>query len=408
MRREFFCLLAVLVVPSLVQAQDKRVLIIGIDGAGGNYLQAAATPNLDALAAAGGISYQFLNESGLVPHPPEPYGASGVNWSTILTGASATSHQVADNSFAGNNFAGYPSFFRYVKQQNPSLFTASIAHWTPINTFIVDDQDVDLKLSNLSDSGVKNVAVNLLATGDPHAVFLHFDDVDAAGHTYSWGSSQYYASLQIVDTLIGEVMTALNGRPGVVLGTEDWLILVTADHGGGLGSFSHVASQGPANWHVPLIASGPSVVDGIVFSQGTLRDVAATALWHLGIDPFGTTVEGTVVGIPFGAPNGIAGDINQDGIVAGDGTGDAATDDVTAFVEGWLSAGHTSVYQAYTHGDLNLDRVTNLRDWAIFNQLSPAMARAVMNSLMQVPEPSLATSAFISVLILSGWRGARI
>jgi hypothetical protein len=78
-----------------------------------------------------------------------------------------------------------------------------------------------------------------------------------------------------------------------------------ADHGGVPGSFIHVASQGPSNWEVPFIISGPNVSDGALLEQGTLRDIATTALWHLGIDPSATTVEGNVVGITVPEPSAI-------------------------------------------------------------------------------------------------------
>lgn len=365
-------------------AASQRVLIIGMDGTGGRYLRDADTPNIDALIAKGAVNYQYLNEAALTPNPPEGYGASGVNWSTITTGVSAPKHGVVDNSFSGSHFDQYPHFFKYLKQRDPTLFTASIVDWGPINEQIVPDQYADLKIQNVSDPAVRDAAVNLLQTGDPDAIFLHFDQVDEAGHSIGWGSAPYYTAIQNVDGLVGNIMAALNARPGVASGSENWLVLLTADHGGE--GTSHFASQGLINWEVPFVISGKSVPAGTTLPQGTLRDVATTALWHMGVDPFGTQVEGRVRALPFGPPNGIAGDVNQDGVVAGNGTGPAATDDVTAFVEGWLTSGYTSVPEAFKHGDLNLDRVTDLRDWIILNRLDPAMGHAAQ-ALLAIPEP---------------------
>ena len=395
---------------------DKRVLMIGIDGAGGSYTQTATTPNLDALAANGAVRYDFYNEGALVASPPEAYGASGVNWSTINTGASAASHGVSDNGFGGNNLENVPHWFKHIKDHDPTLFTASIVNWEPINTSILPDQYADLEIGYSTglplpqeDTLVKNDVVNLLSTGDPDAIFVHFDQVDSAGHSFSWGSAQYFAAIQVVDGLVGEIMTALNNRPGVISGTEDWLVLVSADHGGAQGSFGHVASQGTINWEVPMIVSGPSVTNGSSLEQGTLRDMATTALWHLGVDPFGTTVEGNVIGIPFGAPNGIEGDVNQDGVVSGNGTGPAASDDVTAFVEGWMTSGHASVVSAYMNGDLNLDKTTDLADWIILNRLDPAMALAAFNAIHgnTVPEPTSLILASFAFLLTANWRVRR-
>ena len=84
---------------------DHRVLIVGINGAGGSYLQNANTPSINALINNGTVRYDFYNEGALVENPPSGYGHSGVNWSTIVTGASAAHHGVVDNSFSGSRFA---------------------------------------------------------------------------------------------------------------------------------------------------------------------------------------------------------------------------------------------------------------------------------------------------------------
>lgn len=381
-------------------AASNRVLVIGIDGAGGRYVQAASTPRLDALAAAGTARYDFYNEGGLVANPPGPYGASGVNWSTILTGASAAHHGVADNSFAGSRFDQYPHFFQHAKTADPSLVTVSLANWTPINTFITPDPFADVEIGYdvgslaQQDVALTADAVSVLTTGDPDALFLHFDQVDGAGHSFSWGSPQHTAAIEAVDGLVGQVLDALAGRPGVTSGAEDWLVLVTADHGATPGAFGHDATQGPANWEVPFIASGASVVPGAPLQRGTLRDVAATALWHLGVDPFLAGLDGTVRGLTVTPPSGVVGDFNGDGLFAGSGAGPASTDDVTAFLANWRATGAGGVADRYARGDINLDGLTDLADWALVNRLDPAIGRAIARGLAGVPEPA-------SVLLLA-------
>jgi hypothetical protein len=376
-------------IPVALAGADNRVLVIGIDGAGGSFLRDANTPYLDALAAQGGVSYNFLNEGALVPNPPPGFGASGVNWSTITTGVSAADHGVTDNSFAGSRFGEWPHFYKYVKDHNPALYTASIVNWAPINQQILANQYANLEQQFSSDTSVRNATANLLTGGNPHAIFVHFDQVDAAGHTYGWDSPQYFAAISNVDSLIGGpagILPALNARPGVVSGAENWLVIVSADHGGqGTG---HDASQGLINWEVPFVVSGPSVPNGIALPQGTLRDVVPTALWHLGIDPFALNLDGTVRGLAIGPPNGIVADLNQDGMVSGNGTGPAATDDVTVFVSGWLTTGGGSIAQRYARGDLNFDGITDIADWAILNRENSSLGAAAFARLAKVPEPA--------------------
>lgn len=385
--------------PVLMVAADNRVLVIGIDGAGGSFLRNADTPHINALAALGGVAYNFLNEGALVPNPPSGYGASGVNWSTIVTGASAAHHGVVDNSFSGSHYDQFPHFFKYIKDQDPTKYTASIVNWAPINEQIVANQYANLEQQFPgSDPATRTAVANLLTTGDPHAVFVHFDQVDGAGHSSGWGSATYYNAIANVDTLIGGpggILPALAARPGVIAGTENWLVIITADHGGqGTG---HHAGQGLINWEVPFVVSGPSVADGVQLGQGTLRDVVPTALWHLGIDPFALGLDGTVRGLVVSPPNGIVGDINQDGLVSGNGQGPAASDDVTAFVAGWMATGSGSVAERYARGDLNFDGITDIADWGILNSTSPAMGAAAFARLTGIPEPSTAWLLLIAV-----------
>ncbi|QDT67817.1 phosphoglyceromutase [Planctomycetes bacterium MalM25] len=384
---------------------SKHVLMIGIDGAGGRYVQRANTPHLDALAAAGTARYDFYNEGGLVPNPPNPYGASGVNWSTILTGASAANHGVSDNSFAGADFESHPHFFKHVKEFDPDISTVSLVNWTPINTFITPDEyanvEIGFDFGSIvdQDNEVKNQTNLFLTLSDPDVMFLHFDQVDSFGHGNSWGSPQHLAAIERVDGLIGEIVTTLNGRPGVVSGDEDWLVLITADHGAAEGAFNHTADQGPANWEVPFIAAGPSVTPGAPMQPGTLRDLASTALWHLGIDPFLAGLDGTVRGLTVEPPTGVVGDLNGDGVLLGDGTGPAAADDVTTFLDNWLATGSGGVADRYARGDLNFDGRTDLSDWALFNRLDPSMGQAVLARLQGVPEPSACLLLSIAALL---------
>ncbi|WP_197531549.1 alkaline phosphatase family protein [Posidoniimonas corsicana] len=413
MRSAIYASLVVLAGAACSLGATNKVLVIGVDGAGGQYITQADTPAMDALASLGGVRYDFLNEGALVDNPPAPYGASGVNWSTILTGVSATHHGVSDNSFAGSDFESYPHFFQHAKQADASLYTASLVNWTPINTFISPDAYADLEFGYDSgpidhqDIAVRNDAVALIQNGDPDAVFLHFDQVDSAGHSHSWGSEAHLAAIEVVDGLIGDVMATVSARPGVVNGEEDWLVIVTADHGAAPGSFAHTADQGLPNWEVPFIVSGPSVADGVSLGQGTLRDVAATALWHLGVDPFEAGLDGTVRGLEVPPPNGVLGDVNQDGVVAGDGAGPAATDDVTAFLDNWLVRGGGGVADRYSRGDLNFDGLTDLSDWAVLNRLDPAMGAAVAHGLAGVGVPEHAAATLLLLLAAASPRRAR-
>ena len=104
--------------------------------------------------------------------------------------------------------------------------------------------------------------------------------------------------------------------------------------------------------------------------------------------------------------NGIEGDVNQDGIVSGDGTGLAAADDVAAFVAGWLSADHGTAYAQYTNGDLNLDGITDLDDWLILKRNHPAISTLSLGAVLanRVPEFSSITGLLLALGFAPSFR----
>ncbi|NED81330.1 nucleotide pyrophosphatase, partial [Streptomyces sp. SID11233] len=113
--------------------------------------------------------------------------------------------------------------------------------------------------------------------------FVHLDNVDHAGHSYGAASNQYLQALATVDAQLGQLLDAVRGRSSYA--REDWLVLVTTDHG-------HTDAGGHGGNTLPerqtfLVASGGGLPAGSVRYDVRMPDVAVTALAHLGvpIDP---------------------------------------------------------------------------------------------------------------------------
>ena len=202
----------------------RKVLIIGIDGCRGDAMRAANAPNIHGLLAHSIYSFDALTQAPTL---------SGPGWSSMLTGVWGNKHGVTDNSFAGNNFMQYPMVFKRLKQVNPLLHTISICSWDPINNNLITDADVKIN-TNENDMATKDSAVGRLKNDNPDVMFLHFDDVDHAGHQFGFDTtvSEYMQAISEVDGYVGEVLQALNNRPNVA--KEDWLIIVSTDHGGNI------------------------------------------------------------------------------------------------------------------------------------------------------------------------------
>jgi len=205
---------------TLLSAQTKKVLFIGIDGCRSDVMMSANTPNLQGLLPTAVYSLDALT---LAPT------WSGNGWSTMLSGVYHNKHNVQDNNFTAPNFANYPDFLTRIESYNPNLRTISLAHWAPVNNKII--QNADVKTNFSTDLAVKNAAVNALQNDNPDVLFVDFDDVDHAGHSYGFSSSvsQYVNSIQLTDTYVGEILTAMKNRSNY--SNEDWLVVVTTDHG---------------------------------------------------------------------------------------------------------------------------------------------------------------------------------
>ncbi|MHC4822400.1 MAG: GDSL-type esterase/lipase family protein [Planctomycetota bacterium] len=251
-----------------------KVLQIGIDGLRPDCLQAASTPHLDLLAQRGALT--------LVARTT-PITSSGPAWTTILTGARTQLHEVIDNSFDGrdSDANATPTWLERLETQRPGAYTAAISQWAPIHEFLTSGH-VDFSMGTDDARTVTQAAVDKLTdqTIDLTAMFLHYDNVDHAGHEFGYGPDipEYLRAIEAVDHEIGKVLVALQSRKTLLF--EDWLILVGTDHGGiGTGHGEDV----PECRTVFLLASGSSTEGHAWRETPDTVDFATLALRHLGL-----------------------------------------------------------------------------------------------------------------------------
>ena len=239
------------------QTYGQRVLIIGIDGCRADVAEIASTPFLDEFKANGLYSPDALNDDITI---------SGPGWSAILCGVWSDKHLVTNNNFANNNYAQYPSVFQRIENFDSNLNTVSICHWSPINNSIVM-ADADITTNVNSDLNVALEAISHLENNDPHVIFLHFDDIDHAGHANGFAADipEYVAAIEDVDVHIGAIKKALELRPNYA--SENWVVLITSDHGGL--NFGH-GGNSIEEENVMFIVSGDDITQEVVTKDSTL------------------------------------------------------------------------------------------------------------------------------------------
>ncbi|AKU19185.1 nucleotide pyrophosphatase [Luteipulveratus mongoliensis] len=210
-----------------VSATTEHVVVLGIDGLLFDKIAPAAAPNLDALIATG-----YRSKTTLYAPPLSPT-LSGPGWATNLTGVWPDKHKVLDNTWPSSNLAQYPDFLTRLEQFNSSLSTYAAVTWAPLLDGSAGPAPitsaVDTRYVSTGDADTAANAVSRLRGQGPNATFLHFDDVDHAGHTCGAAGACYQKAIEDTDVRIGQVVAAVKAR--ATYPTEKWTFIVTADHG---------------------------------------------------------------------------------------------------------------------------------------------------------------------------------
>jgi arylsulfatase A-like enzyme len=140
-----------------------------------------------------------------------------------------------------------------------------------------------------TDEEVTDAVIRLVAESKLDVLFLHFDEVDRAGHRhgYSPDVQEYVEAIERIDGYVGNIVGALAARPSY--SGEDWLVMLTTDHGGSAtkGPEDRKYRHGddiPEHRTVFLILSGQSAVKGPMRSVPHSVDVPPTVLAHLGVE----------------------------------------------------------------------------------------------------------------------------
>lgn len=283
------CLALLCTLATWVHAAPK-VLLVGMDGAQYEKMQALQLPNLARLNVTRAYTGGVNGTSSAQPT------VSGPGWSTILTGVWMNKHQVTSNS-SGLANPQYPSLFKRIRDARPNAYIASVTDWAAINQqfFTNDVAGNNFNASGWTDAAVADKVVELLKTTPADFIFLHFDDPDHAGHDSGFGTA-YNDALRNTDARLGRLLDTVQQRQAQT--GDDWLVLVTTDHGreAPLG-YNHgsqttsektifIASNKPMNAEfTQFVSSVPNQDFGGLYGYAPQTWIAPTVLRHLGIEP---------------------------------------------------------------------------------------------------------------------------
>lgn len=322
-----------------------KLLYIGIDGVRPDAMEVAYTPNLTKLRTEGAYAADAQCED---------LTFSGPNWSTILHGVHRDRHNVTTNDYRGAKIEQFPDLFARLEALNPELNTARLVTWDAIEKFQPTGADLKVYIDYtengdelVTDAAAallkgthENQPVNSAGSRDIDAIFLYLGDVDVAGHAHGFDPSRrlYLDAIVRADAQVGRVLEAMRSRE--TFGSEDWLVIVTSDHGGSIDG-QHAGGT-PEKRTIPFIvwSSAGSVTPHRIFPNPKNVDGVRTALTHMGVPPDQMAdLDGNATGlVPSDAPAPALG-VNL--VFNGDAEDDRGfdTSELDQAVSGWLDPG---------------------------------------------------------------------
>ncbi len=251
-------LLGCILLPALAQQKTKKAILIIVDGIPADVIDSVPTPFIDQISKVGGFTKAIMGgDPGTYSQTPT---ISAVGYNSMLTGVWANKHNVWDNDIADPNYH-YWTIFRAFKEANPARKTAIFSTWIDNRTKLLGDNlpqtdkfqpdyyfdGFELDTVNFPhgkdrlfihqiDELVSKEAARYLSESAPDLSWMYLEYSDDMGHTFG-NSPQMVDGVKKADTQIGRVWEAIQYREKNF--NEDWLIVITTDHGRSANGFGH-------------------------------------------------------------------------------------------------------------------------------------------------------------------------
>jgi arylsulfatase A-like enzyme len=262
----------------------ERVIVISLDGTRPDAIQIAETPNLQALAARGAVSWTAQT---IIPPVTLPSHAS------MLTGLPPEEHGVDWNGTnPGCEPITTPTILTLAEEAG---YTTAMIVGKEKFCHLRQTDTLDFHFAREGDRSVVDQVLRILEADSADVLFIHLPNPDFFGHSFGWMSATYIYELRNTDAQVGRILDYLAQHNLA----DSTLIIISADHGG------HSLMHGeniPEDMTIPWIIAGPDIQSGLELTQSvSTMDTAATVLWALGIP----LPEGTV-GVPVWEAFGLA------------------------------------------------------------------------------------------------------
>jgi predicted AlkP superfamily pyrophosphatase or phosphodiesterase len=279
----------------------KAVFII-VDGVPPDVLERTATPALDEISAEGAYARAYVG--GMVGSESESPTVSAVGYNSLLTGTWANKHNVRDNSVENPNY-DYWDIFRVAKAHNPELVTAVFSTWVANRTRLLGDgleaaggHKIDHHFDGLEldtarfphdesghyirqiDALVAAEAARYIREAGPDLSWVYLEHTDDVAHRHGDGP-EFAAAVRFADSQIGAIWESIKERRAHH--NEDWLLLVTTDHGRDAETGKDHGDQSERERGIWIVTNSQRLNDDFFLNPGIV-DIMPSLARHLGIE----------------------------------------------------------------------------------------------------------------------------
>jgi hypothetical protein len=268
-----------------------KALVVMLDGMRADAVENACAPNLQMLREGRWRPGYKCAWSLTVNTILDAKTISGPNHIAIACGVTFAKHTVPANGKNTCDHKKWPSWLVRLVEAKPEMKGLFMYSWKWDESISPDPR---VEFVHSSDEANALAMPGRLAAADaPDAVMWYIDWPDHGGHGFGYYpyTTGYFNTVHLSDRAIGEALKAIASRP--TFEQEDWMIIVTADHGGY--HKSHGLMNGPATT-IPLLVIGRGVAQGRMAGTPHNFHVAPTVLTHFGVDWSGMGLDGKVVG----------------------------------------------------------------------------------------------------------------
>jgi predicted AlkP superfamily pyrophosphatase or phosphodiesterase len=284
------------------QAQrPRKAIFILLDGIPADVIERVNTPAIDAIAAAG--AYTRAHVGGELGGPTQTPTVSAPGYMSLVTGTWANKHNVRGNNNQSPNYE-YWNVFRIVETAEPARRTALFSTWTDnrtvligagkpnAGTFTLDHVADGFELDTIAyphdresryiraiDDRVANDAAAHIATVGPDLTWVYLQHTDDAAHA-NGDSERSDEAVREADARVGRIWAAVQRRQAL---GEDWMIVVTTDHGRDAATGRGHGGQSERERRIWIVTNQSALTERFTSGNAAIVDIAPSILQHLGI-----------------------------------------------------------------------------------------------------------------------------